>query len=730
MKMTSKLSRRYFIKNVSLFSGGLLLACDMNTESTNAMLENSGESFMPNLFVELKPNGDLILTASRSEMGQGVRTSLTSVIADELDADWSRVSVKQAPGDDAYGNQNTDGSRSIRTIYEPMRKMGAMARAMLVSAAADHWGISEDKCSTAKHYVIRENSEEKLFYGDLVKAAGTMLIPENPKLKSPDEFVYIGKELTSVDANDFVTGVSKYGLDIKVEGMVYACIARSPVTFGEIKSFDDSDSLKVPGVQSVNLIERIKKPFGALGGVAVVGSNTWAAIEGKKALKLEWDNGANESYSSKEYMDEITANVHKKAKLIRKEGNFNKAINEADSIVEATYQLPHLVHAPMETPNATAIVKNGTCEVWAPVQAPQTTRQEISDFLEIDLDKVTIHVTFLGGGFGRKSKPDFVLEAVALSKLLEKPVQVVWTREDDIQHSYYHAISSQYLKASFKDGLVSGWLHRTAYPSITSTFMPGVSHGAGFEFQQGMTNMPYEIDHIRFENGEAKAHVRIGWLRSVYNIIHGFSINVFADELAVSAGKDPLEFRLELIGSDRIYPSDEVYKLDTSKLKNVLKTAAKNAEWGRELPEGHGMGIAIHYSFYTYVATIVEVSVINEKLKVIKIFTAVDCGTVVNKNTVKSQLEGAAIFGMSLAYYGDISLENGAVEQSNFHDYKMLRIHEAPEIDVEIIESGDIPTGIGEPGVPVIAPAIVNAIFDATGKRYRNLPLKAEGLLK
>ena len=328
MKMTSKLSRRYFIKNVSLFSGGLLLACDMNTESTKSIVENSSENFMPNLFVELKPNGDLILTASRSEMGQGVRTSLTSVIADELDADWSRVSVKQAPGDDAYGNQNTDGSRSIRTIYEPMRKMGAMARAMLVSAAADHWGIAEDKCSTAKHYVIREDSEEKLFYGDLVEAAATMVIPENPKLKSPEEFVYIGKELTSVDANDFVTGVSKYGLDIKVEGMVYACIARSPVTFGEIKSFDDSDSLKVPGVQSVNLIERIKKPFGALGGVAVVGSNTWAAIEGKKALKLEWDNGANESYSSKEYMDEITANVHKKAKLIRKEGNYNKAINE------------------------------------------------------------------------------------------------------------------------------------------------------------------------------------------------------------------------------------------------------------------------------------------------------------------------------------------------------------------------------------------------------------------
>lgn len=730
MKMTSKLSRRYFIKNVSLFSGGLLLACDMNNESMNSVTKNNSEGFIPNLFVELRSNGDLILTASRSEMGQGVRTSLTSVIADEMDADWSRVSVKQAPGDDAYGNQNTDGSRSIRTIYEPMRKMGAMAREMLISAAANHWSISEDKCSTSKHYVIREDTKEKLFYGDLVSLAGNMVVPENPKLKSREEFVYIGKELKSVDANDFVTGVSKYGLDVKVQNMVYACIARSPVTFGEIKSFDDSASLKIPGVQSVNLIDRIKKPFGALGGVAVVASNTWAAIEGKKALKLEWNYGINENYSSKEYMKKISSNVHKKAKLIRKEGNFNKVLKEADAVVEATYQLPHLVHAPMEMPNATASFKNGACEVWAPVQAPQTTRKEVSDFLGIDLEKVTIHVTFLGGGFGRKSKPDFVLEAVALSKLIEKPVQVIWTREDDIQNSYYHANSAQYLKASFKDGSVSGWLHRSAYPSITSTFMPGVTHGAGFEFQQGMTNMPYEIDNLRFENGEATAHVRIGWLRSVYNIIHGFSINVFADELAVSAEKDPLEFRLDLLGSDRIYPSEEVYKLDTAKLKNVLRMAAKNADWGRDLPEGHGLGLAIHYSFYTYVATIVEVSVINDKLEVVKVFTVVDCGTAVNKDTIKSQLEGAAIFGMSLAYYGEISLENGAVKQSNFHDYKMLRIHETPEIDIEIVESDDIPTGIGEPGVPVIAPAIVNAIYDATGIRYRSLPLKGEGLLK
>lgn len=729
MNFTSKQSRRYFIKNVSLFSGGLFLACDMNS-STEQIPAANADQFTPNLFVELKANGDLLLTASRSEMGQGVRTSLTSVIADEMDADWSKVTVKQAPGDDAYGNQNTDGSRSIRTIYEPMRKMGAMARTMLVAAAAEKWGVSEAECITENHYVLRKNSNDKLFYGDLVAAASTVKIPENPELKSSDEFVYIGKDLSSVDADDFVKGISKYGMDIKVEGMVYACIARSPVTFGKVNTYDDVESLKVPGVERVVELDRIEKPFGALGGVAVIGQNTWAAIEGKKALKLQWENGANEHYSSDDFMNEITSNVEKKAKVIKKEGNLSKAFKQADKIIEATYQLPHLVHAPMETPNATAIASKNSCEVWAPVQAPQTTRQEVSDFLDIDLENVTIHVTFLGGGFGRKSKPDFVLEAVALAKLMQKPVQVVWTREDDIQHSYYHANSAQYLKASFKDGLVTGWLHRTAYPSITSTFMPGVTHGAGFEFQQGMTNMPYEIENSRFENGEAKAHLRIGWLRSVYNIIHGFSINVFADELAVAAGKDPLAFRLNLIGSDRAYRSDGIHSLHTSKLKNVLKLASKNAGWGKELPEGHGMGLAIHYSFYSYVASVVEVSVIDNTLKVIKISSAVDCGTVVNTNTVKAQMEGAAIFGMSLAYYGDISVEDGAVKQSNFHDYRMLRIHETPDVHVEIVKSDEPPTGVGEPGVPVIAPAIINAIYDATGKRHRNLPLKAAGLFK
>ncbi len=731
MKNPNTLSRRTFIRNISLVSGGLILACNVpDTKNEINRLTEDLHDFNPNLFVQLKSNGDLILTASRSEMGQGVRTSLTSVIADEMDADWGRVSVKQATGDDAYGNQNTDGSRSIRTIYEPMRQMGAMARAMLVTAAASKWNIEESDCSTKNHYVVNNKNDDKLFYGDLVEDASKLEIPKDISLKSPDDFVYIGKDLKSVDVNDFTAGKAKYGLDIRLPDMKFASIIRCPVTFGSVKSFDKTNALKIEGVIDVIEIPRVEKPFGPLGGIAVIANNTWSALKGREALEIEWELGENQFYSSDDYMDHITENVHKKGKQVKNDGNVDTAFEKADKIIESTYQLPHLVHAPMEVPNATAFFQNEKCEVWAPVQAPQTTRKEISDFLGIELDKVTVNVTFLGGGFGRKSKPDFVVEAVAISKIVNAPVQVIWTREDDIQHSYYHAVSAQYMKGSInQSGKVTAWLHRTAYPSITSTFMPGVTHGAGFEFQQGMTNIPYEIENIRCENGEAIAHVRIGWLRSVYNIIHGFSVNVFADELAAAANKDPLQFRLDMIGSDRIYPSDNEYKLDTSKLKNVLNIAAKNAEWGRELPKNHGLGLAIHYSFYTYVATIVEVSVINDKLRVHKVYTAVDCGTVVNTNTVKAQLEGAAIFGMSLAYYGKITTKEGAIEQSNYHDYKMLRIDKAPEIHVEIVKSKDIPTGIGEPGVPVIAPAIVNAIYNVTGKRIKNLPLEDFGLV-
>jgi len=723
MGTIKNVSRRSFVKSIGLASGGLILACNTSIFSDKEKEElKNVTSFNPNLFVQLNSDGSLILIASRSEMGNGVRTSLPSVIADEMDADWERITVQQAVGDKEYGDQNTDGSRSIRYLFEPMRKMGAIARAMLISAAAKTWQVPESECTANNHFIIH-SSGKKIGFGDLVEIAKTLEVPTELTYKNPKDFKYIGKNLKGVDVKEYSNGSAVFGLDKRLPNMKFAAIARCPVTFGKVKSFDKTLALKVNGVIDVIEIPRIEKPFGALGGIAVIATNTWAAFKGKEALKIEWDFGANEIYDSEKYMNQITDNVHKQGKIGKDLGNVNRAFKNASKTIESTFQLPHLAHTPMEVPNAVAWVQGESCEVWAPTQDPQSARKEVANYLKISEEKVTINVTFLGGGFGRKSKPDYIVEAAIVSKSINEPVQVVWTREDDIKHGYFHTVSAQYLKASLdQNGKVTGWLHRFALPSIVSTFQPGVDYAAGWEIGSA-ANVPFDIENLKVEVGQAPAHVRIGWLRSVINIPHGFSINVFADELAYAAKKDPLEFRLNLIGNDRIEETSDPIKYDTARLKNVLKVAAKNAEWGKQLPEGHAYGLAVHYSFYSYVASIVEVSMKNNKVKVHTVYTAIDCGRTVNKDTITAQMEGAAIFGMSLAYYGKITAKNGAIEQNNFNDYKMIRMNEIPKVHVEIIESSENPTGVGEPGVPVIAPAIVNAIYKITGKRYYNLPL-------
>jgi isoquinoline 1-oxidoreductase beta subunit len=724
------ISRRSFVRSIGLASGGLILACNTSVFSDKEKAPKNLIDFNPNLFVQLNSDGSLILVASRSEMGNGVRTSLPSVIADEMDADWTKVSIKQAVGDKKYGDQNTDGSRSIRYLYEPMRKMGAMARVMLISAAAQKWQVPEEECSAENHFILH-TSGKKIGFGDLVDIAKTLEIPEDDKLtfKNPKDFKYIGKHLRSIDVEEYANGSAIFGLDKRLPNMKFAAIARCPVTFGSVKSFDKTATLKIAGVIDVIEIPRIERPFGALGGIAVVATNTWAAFKGRDALKIEWNFGDNQVYDSDEYMNQITENVHKQGKVSKDVGNVSRAFKNADKIVESTFQLPHLAHAPMEVPNAVAWVQGDTCEVWAPTQEPQASRTEVVEYLKTDREKVTVNVTFLGGGFGRKSKPDYVVEAVAISKAINAPAQVVWSREDDIRHGYYHTVSAQYLKASLdKNGNVTGWLHRFALPSIVSTFSPGVDYAAGWEIGSA-SNVPFELENMKVEVGQAPAHVRIGWLRSVINIPHGFSLNVFADELAIAANEDPLEFRLKLIGKDRIEDTSDPIKYNTARLKNVLKTAAKNAEWGKELPKGHAFGLAVHYSFYSYVASVVEVSVINNKVQVHNVYTAIDCGTVVNRDTVKSQMEGSAVFGISLAFYGKITAKNGAIQQGNYSDYQMARMNQTPKVHVEIIESTENPTGVGEPGVPVIAPAIINAIYQVTGKRYHNLPLSDHGLV-
>ena len=738
MNTIHKIDRRDFVKLLGLATGGIVLGCSVGADQKDFIPAMDSKGFHPNVFIHLEKNGNITIIASRSEMGQGIRTSLASAIADELEADWKYISVKQAIGHEKYGNQNTDGSRSVRTQLTPMRKMGASAKMMLLAAAAKIWEIAIEDCSAKNHFVVNKKTKETLFFGDLVAEASLVSVPSDDsiQLKKVEDFNFIGKTLKSVDIKDFTHGTAAYGMDIRLPNMKFAAITRCPVAFGTVKKFNKRDAEEVTGVETIFELPRLIPPtgkfFGMFGGIAVIANNTWAALQGKTNLNIEWDLGANASFNSEIFKKTLTSRVHSTGKLVPgASGNITTAFKGAAKIIEATYHVPFLAHSPMEVPNATAWFQGNTIEVWAPVQDPQTARSELSHFFEVPEENITINVTFLGGGFGRKSKSDFVVEAVAISKKINAPVQVVWTREDDLQHDFYHATSAQYLKGSIdKKGKVTGWLQRVGFPSIVSSFKPFSEYASGFELNQGFTNNPYLLENFRLENVQAEANVRIGWMRSVVHIHSGFGINSFIDELAFSAKKDPVKFHLDLLGADRVIKGKSDFPFHSKRLKNVLNKTATAADWGKKLPKNHGLGVAIHYSFYSYVATIVEVSVLNKKVKVENIWTTIDCGLALNKDNIKNQLEGAAIFGMSIALYGKISMEDGAVAQNNFYDYQMTRMQDAPNIHIDIIDAmKEPPTGVGEPGVPVIAPAICNAIFNATGERVRSLPLSDLGMV-
>lgn len=750
----SNLSRRGFLKGASA-TGVLVLAATWGLPDAFAEEKKFGAEGMPHgavddpkVYVSIAADGSVTVICNRSEMGQGVRTSLSMVVADELDADWALVKVQQAPADEArFGNQDTDGSRSMRHWYEPMRRCGAAARTMLELAAAAQWKVPVSECRAQLHKVVHQPSGRELGYGELAAAASALPVPgrDSLRLKQPSEFRYIGKEASrAIDGADIVNGRAVFGADVHFDGMLYAVIARPPVYGGKVKSVDGSAALKVPGVVKVLQIEGRPLPseFQPLGGVAVVAKNTWAAIKGREALKIEWDDGPNARYDSIAYRKELEAAALKPGKVLRSTGDLDGALTKASSTLEASYYLPHLSQSPMEPMVAVARFKDGQCEAWAPSQAPQVTRERVAERLGIPFEKVTVNITLLGGGFGRKSKPDFVVEAAVLAKEFPgQAIRVQWTREDDIHHSYFHTVSAEYLKAGLdKDGMPTAWLHRTVAPTITALFAPGMTHEAPFEVGMGVTNMAYAIPNMRLENPEAVAHTRIGWYRSVSNIPHGFAIQSFIDELAHKAGQDPLKYHLKLLGPDRkIDPnslndswnygeSPERYPIDTARIRTVLETAAKAAEWGRELPKGRGLGLAVHYSFVTYVAAALEVEVKDDGTVIVhKADIAVDCGPQINPERIRSQFEGACVMGLGNAMVGEISFKDGKVQQDNFHMYEVARMSLAPKkVAVHLVTPpGEVPLGgVGEPGVPPIAPALCNAIFAATGKRIRDLPVR------
>ena len=704
----------------------------------------------PKIFVSIAPDGTVSIVVNRSEMGQGIRTSLPRIVADELEADYKRVRVVQAPGDEVkYGNQDTDGSRSTRHWFDPMRRCGAAARQMLEQAAANQWHVPLDQVEAQNHQVVHKPSGRKLGYGALAVAAAKLDVPPRAslKLKDPSKFRYIGKnDTTLTDGPVIVTGKSQYGIDTRLPGMLYAVVARPPVLGGKVKTFDAAEAMKVPGVVKVFPIDGTPPPseFFPVGGVVVVGKDTWAAIQGRKALKIDWDDGAHGSYDSESYRAELEAAVKKPGgKVVRNEGDAYAALGSAAKKLEADYYVPHYAHATMECPAAAARIVNGACEVWAPSQSPQAARDRVAKVLNLSADKVTVNVTLLGGGFGRKSKADFICEAALASKEMGgAPVKVTWTREDDLHNDYFHAVSAQHLEAGLDaNGKVVAWLHRTAEPTIISIFAPDPKTLAPFELGLGLTGMPYQIPNVRIENPEAVAHTRIGWLRSVNNIQHAFAAQSFIAEIAQAQGKDHRDYLLELLGSDRLIDprkisepwnhgeSPERYPINTGRLRKVIERATKEGDWGRKLPSGQGLGLAAHYSFVTYMAAVVEVAVGPKgDLVIPRVDIAVDCGPQVNPDRVRSQIEGACVMGLSQAIVSEITFKNGRSQQDNFHQFEIVRMSAAPKrIVVHVLpsDSYDMPLGgVGEPGVPVIAPALMNAIAAATGKRIRRLPLR------
>ena len=701
--------------------------------------------FQPDIFLKIASDGSVTIVAHRSEMGCGSRTALPLVVADELDADWSKVKIEQAIGDAKYGEQDTDGSHSVRSFFDQMRQVGATARTMLVSAAATKWGVSEKDCTTEPSFVVHKASDRKLGYGELAAAAAKLPVPkkENVRFKDRSEWRYIGKDNALFDLADIVTGKASFGMDATIPGMVYASVEHPPVLGQKVKSYDDKAALKVRGVKQTLTIDTFKPPhkFQPLGGVAVIADNSWAAFQGRKALKIDWDSSLHAVYNSDQFRKTLESTSRQPGKVVRNVGDVDAEFAKGGKIIEAEYYAPHLAHASMEPPVAVAEYRNGKVLAWAPTQNPQAVQETIADVLGIKKEDVTCHVTLLGGGFGRKSKPDQVAEAAVLSKELGKPVKVVWKREDDIQFDFFHSVAAMYLKAAIgADGKPTAWLQRTVYPPIGSTFDVNAKY-ADDEMGLGWNNLPFDIPNHRAENGPADAHVRIGWLRSVANIYHAFAIHSFADELANAANKDSVQYLLELIGPSRIVPlpgapdeleEQKLYPLDTSRLRRVVEVVAEKSGWGkRSSGKGHGFGIAAHRSFLTYVATVVEVEVDNNgDVKIPNVWTAVDAGTVVAPDNVRNQIEGAANFGASLAMFGEITVANGVVSQSNFNDYQLVRMDTAAQhTSVYIVESDAPPAGVGEPGVPPFAPAFYNAIYTATGKRVREMPLSKTNLV-
>src|SRR5437867_1722240 len=711
------LSRRDFLKTGAAAGGGLVLGLYLPLGNRLAA-QQSNAPFAPNAFIRIGTDDWVTVIVNHSEMGQGVYTALPMLVAEELDADWSKVRVESAPVDAAYnhttfGMQMTGGSTSTWSEYDRLRNAGATARAMLVAAAASTWNVDPASLRTQSGYVIHDATKRRLSYGQLAEKASTMTPPQNVPLKDPKDFRLIGRPTKRLDTPEKINGKGMFGLDVTVPNMLVAVVARPPVFGGKVRSFNADKAKAVAGVRDVVQIDR---------GVAVVAEGFWPAKLGREALQIEWDEGSLATLDSNAQREQYAALAKESGVVAKKEGDAAAAMNQGTKKLEAEYEVPYLAHAPMEPLNCVADVRADGCDVWTGTQFQTMEQMIAAQTAGLKPQQVKIHTMLLGGGFGRRAVPDshFVQEAVQTSKAVKAPVKVIWTREDDIRGGYYRPAAYHSISAALgSDGKPVAWQHRV----VCQSFMVGtpfesfaVKNGVDSIAVEGAAELPYDVPNLQVEWKQAPGGVPTLWWRSVGHSHNAFVVESFVDELAHAAGKDPYEYRRSLLGKN-------------TRHRGALELAAEKAGWGKSLPQGRGRGIAVHDSFGSYIAHVAEVSVSKKgKVKVHRVVCAIDCGPVVNPDTVRAQMEGAVVFGLTAALHGEITLENGRVKQRNFHDYPLLRMNEMPAVEAHIVPNDDKMGGVGEPGVPPVAPAVCNAIFAATGKRIRRLPIRAEEL--
>ena len=703
MNINKKQSRREFIRVVSLSGTGLFLASYVPFTGS-AYADSGGEPkvFSPSAFIKIDSNGVVTVIVPKSEMGQGIFTAIPMLVAEELDVDLKKIKVENAYGDKKFGNQNTGGSTSIRRTWEPLRVAGATAKAMLITAAANRWKVKPSICIAENGFIINKKNNKKFSYGDLVEDASKLPVPENVPLKDPKDYKIIGKKIHRLDTVGKIKGTEKFGIDYVIPGMLYATVAHPPAFQGSVKNFDSTKTKAVKGVNDVIKIST---------GVAVLAESTWSAFKGKSLLSVNWDNGPNVNVSSESIHKTMMDKLKEPGEEMESEGNPDVK-NQSDRIIDAVYELPYLAHATMEPMDCIADVKNGKAELWAPTQNPQGAQREVAKALGLNLDDVTVYVTFMGGGFGRRGDSDFAVEAAEISNYMKKPVKVTWTREEDMKHDFYRPPSINHLNAWIdKDDKPVALTHHVIAPSISGQRSNRKREPSQYDIREGSIEKEYKIPYVQATGSLVDSIVPLGYWRAVYHSQNPFALESFIDELAYSVKKDPFEFRKDLLPKD-------------SRLLKVLTVAAEKSNWNKKLEKGRGKGIACFSGYDSYCSYVMEVTVKGGDITVNKVTCAIDCGLIVNPDMVEAQIQGAIGFALSAALLQQITIRNGGVVESNFDSYPMLTYGDMPDVEVHLMQNNFPVGGVGELGVATTAPALCNAIFAATGKRIRRLPVK------